>query len=205
MGLPPAGQDPTQVRDLADEILSDPRYDRPAKPLVERVLDWAGEQLSEALAALVGSGGGTILAWLLLLGALGAVVYLLVRHGRVTLPARLDPPRPDVMIETTRTAAQWRAEAETLEAAGRWEEGLRCRYRALVADLVRRGVIPEQPGRTAGEHVRDVVAAAPDAAPSFAAATELFEAVWYGGATAGPDDARRFADLDRQVLAVRVP
>ena len=36
-----------------------------------------------------------------------------------------------------------------------------------------------------------------------AAATELFEAAWYGGATTGPAEAARFDDLERAVLAVR--
>ena len=73
-----------------------------------------------------------------------------------------------------------------------------------MADLVRRGVIPEQAGRTAGEYARDVAARQPDVAPAFAAATELFEAVWYGGAVTGPAEAERFRELDARVLAVRV-
>jgi hypothetical protein len=204
MGLPPSEQDPARARDLADEILRQPRYDRPPKPLTERVMDWFGERLSDLLGALVGSGGGTVVAWLILLGALGAVVYLLVRHGRVTLPVGLGEREPEVMVELTRSAREWRAEAERLEAVGEWADGLRCRHRALVADLVRRGAIPEQAGRTAGEYARDVRIALPDAAPSFAAATELFEAVWYGGAITGPAEAARFAELDARVLAVRV-
>jgi hypothetical protein len=142
-------------------------------------------------------------AWGILLGALAAVVYLLARYGRVSLPALPRDPEPEVMVELTRTAAAWRAEAEVLEADGRWSEGLRCRYRALVADLVRRGTIPEQAGRTAGEYARDVSAREPELAPAFAAATELFEAVWYGGAATGPSEAERFRLLDGQVLGVR--
>ena len=44
----------------------------------------------------------------------------------------------------------------------------------------------------------------PDAAPAMAAATELFEAVWYGDAPTGPDEAERFERFDRQVLTARV-
>lgn len=203
MGLPPPSQDPSAVRDLADEILADPRYDRPSPSLLQRALDWVGERLADAFGALVGSGGGTILAWLILLAAVGGVVYLLVRHGRVTLPALARPAEAEVMVELTRSASEWRAEAARLEAEGRWAEGLRCRHRGLVADLVRRGAIPEQAGRTAGEYVRDVARTLPDAAASLAAATELFEAAWYGGASTGPEEARRFGELDAQVLAVR--
>jgi hypothetical protein len=204
MGLPPPRHDPGAVRDLADQILSESRYDRPPESIPSRVMSWVGEQLAKAFDALVGGGGGTLLAWLILLVAVGGVIYLLVRYGRVSLPELAPPDEPAVMVELTRSSKEWRAEAERLEAQGRWAEGLRARYRAVVVDLVRRGVIPEQAGRTAGEYVRDVASSLPDAAPSMAAATELFEAVWYGGATTGPAEAARFVELDARVLAVRV-
>jgi hypothetical protein len=204
MGLPPSEHDPGSVRELADEILSQARYDRPPKSIPDRVMEWLGEQLTRLIEGLVGGGGGAVLAWIILLGAAGTVIFLLVRYGRVTVPALARDQEPEVMVELTRTAREWREEADRLEAEGRWAEGLRCRYRALVADLVRRGTIPEQAGRTAGEYARDVAHRLPDAAPAFAAATELFEAVWYGGATTGPAEAERFRDLDGRVLAVRV-
>jgi Domain of unknown function (DUF4129) len=204
MGLPPSEHDPESVRDLADQILSQSRYDQPAKSIPDRVMEWLGEQLTKLLEGLVSGGGGAVVAWAILLGAAGAVIYLLVRYGRVTVPALAPDPAPEVMVELTRTAREWRQEAEALEGDGRWAEGLRCRYRALVADLVRRGVIAEQAGRTTGEYARDVAARQPEAAPAFAAATELFEAVWYGGAVTGPAEADRFRELDAQVLAVRV-
>ena len=205
MGLPPSDHDPAAVRDLADQILAQARYDRPPEPLPDRIMGWIGDQLARAFGSLVSGGGGTVLAWVILAAAVGGVVYLLVRHGRVSLPARMPPDEAHVMVELTRSAEEWRAEAARLEAAGRWPEGLRCRHRALVADLVRRGAIPEQPGRTAGEYVRDIAGSLPEASASFAAATELFEAAWYGGASTGAAEAARFADLEARVLAVPVP
>jgi hypothetical protein len=205
MGLPPSEHDPAAVRDLADEILSQARYDEPSKTIPERVMDWLGDQLTRLIEALAGGGDlfGTVFAWAILLGAAGAIVYLLARYGRVSLPTLPGDPEPTVMVELTRTAREWRAEADALEEDGRWEEALRCRHRALVADLVKRGVIADQAGRTAGEYVRDVATRQPDLAPAFAAATELFEAVWYGGAASGPAESSRFRSLEDQVLAVR--
>lgn len=204
MGLPPSEQDPGAVRDLADRILAEARYDRPPESIPDRIMSWVGDQIAKAFGSLVGGGGGTVLAWVILLAAIGGVIYLLVRYGRVSLPALATAGEPEVMVELTRSAKEWRIEAEELEAEGRWAEGLRCRHRALVADLVRRGAIPEQAGRTAGEYVRDVARTLPEATPALAAATELFEAAWYGGATTGPAEAARFAELDARVLAVRV-
>ena len=202
MGLPPSEHDPGSVRDLADRILSEARYDEPAQSIPDRIMEWLGEQLARLLEGLVGGGGGAVVAWVILLGALGAVIYLLARYGRLSLPAVAPDPEPEVMVELTRTASEWREEAAGLEAQGRWPEGLRCRHRALVADLVRRGVVADQAGRTAGEYARDVAARRPELAPPFAAATELFEAVWYGGAAAGPAEAERFQQLEAQVLGV---
>jgi len=202
--LPPPVHDPSEVRDLADRILADPRYDVPPKSLPDRVLEWFGEQLGKVLGSLVGSGAGTLIAWAFVLAALGLVVFLIVRYGRV---GRIVLPRPesaDVMVELTRTPQAWREEAARLEATGRWREGLRCRHRALVGELVRRGVVADRAGRTAGEHLGDVLQRAPDAGPAMAAATDLFEAAWYGGATTGAAEAARFADLEAQVLAAGV-
>jgi len=204
MGLPPSTQDPTAVRDLADRILAEARYDRPSESIPDRIMGWVGEQIAKLFGSLVSGGGGTVLAWVILVAAVGGVVYLLVRYGRVSLPSLATNDEPAVMVELTRSAREWRAEADRLETDGRWAEGLRCRHRALVADLVRRGAIPEQAGRTAGEYVLDVAGSLPDAAPAMAAATEVFEAAWYGGATTGAPEAARFAELDARVLEVRV-
>lgn len=205
MGLPPSEHDPGTVRDLADEILAQARYDRPPKPIIERIMDWIGDRLSDLFGRLVGGGGGTVIAWIIVAGALAGIVFLLVRYGRVTLPALASADEPEVMVELTRSAREWRAEAGRLEGEGRWAEGLRCRHRGLVADLVRRGAIPEQAGRTAGEYVRDVARTLPDATPALAAATELFEAAWYGGAITAAAEAARFAALDAKVLAAQAP
>lgn len=204
MELPPSNHDPQAVRDLAESILASPRYDRPSKSIPDRILEWFGEQLGKVLGSLVGSGAGTLIAWLLVLGVVAFVVYLIVRFGRLRRLPR-PPARPSrVMVELTRSPGEWRADAEAMEAQGRWKEGLRCRHRALIAELVRRGAIPDQAGRTAREYVGDVAVSLPDVAPALTAATELFESAWYGAVSTGPDEAIRFQALDAEVLAVRV-
>jgi hypothetical protein len=204
MELPPPAHDPAAVRDLADRILREARFERPSKSIPDRVLEWFGEQLGRVLGSFVGSGAGTLVAWALVAGAVGVVIYLVVRYGRVGSLARQRERSADLMVELTRTPAEWRADATALEAQGRWKEGLRCRHRAMIGELVRRGAVSDQAGRTAGEYVRDVMVSLPDAAPAMAAATELFEAAWYGDAPTGRAEAERFERLDRQVLAARV-
>lgn len=204
MELPPSDHDPQEVRDLAESILASSRYDRPSRSIPDRILEWFGEQLGRVLGSLVGSGAGTLIAWLFVLGVVALVVYLIVRFGRLGRLPR-SPGRPSgVMVELTRTPREWRAEAEALEARGRWKEGLRCRHRALIAELVRRGAIADQAGRTAREYVGDVAISLPEVAPALAAATELFESAWYGAVSTGRDEASQFQALDAEVLAAGV-
>jgi hypothetical protein len=123
--------------------------------------------------------------------AVVVLVVHLVRSG--PLPARdWDPAAPSVRGEPD---VDWAAEAERLEAAGRWREGLRARYRALVVRLGARGAIDPDVARTTGDHRAEVAGRAPAAATEFDAAAELFDRAWYGGRPTGADESRRFAEL----------
>jgi hypothetical protein len=205
MELPPSSHDPESVRDLADRILAEARYDRPEPSIPDRVLEWFGEQLGKVLGSAVGTGVGTVVFWLVVLGTAAFLVYLVVRHGRVGALPRLPGRERDVMVELTRSPHEWLEEAATLEAQGRWREGLRCRHRALIGELVRQGAVRDQAGRTAREHLRDVASAAPAAATPLAAATDLFEAAWYGHAPTGADESARFRSLAAEVLRSSSP
>ena len=208
--LPVPSNDPGAVRDLADEILERPEYRDPPESLWDKVNEWISEFVGD-LFSLVGYGGGSvapIVAWLvmvLLVAGLGALIWWAVTSGRWSEGrARRDEGDPVIVAtDAHRSARDWRSEAESHEAEGRWREGLLCRYRALVVELVEREVIPDQVGRTAGEYVRDVRAGQGGDSPvtaAFTAATDLFEAAWYGGAPTGPDERDRFVGLVAQVM-----
>ncbi|HEY8546520.1 MAG TPA: DUF4129 domain-containing protein [Acidimicrobiales bacterium] len=205
--LPLPSNDPGAVRERAEEILSRPEYKDPPTTLFDRINEWITDFVNELLS-LVGYGGGSvapIVAWLVmaaLVAGLAALIWWVVGSGRWS-EGRVRRDRGDPVIlatEAHRSAREWRSEAEAHEAAGRWREGLLCRYRALVVELVERKVIPDQPGRTAGEYVRDVAEHHRAGSVPFAAATELFEATWYGRAPTGPDERDRFVALAAQVL-----
>lgn len=203
--LPPSQHDPARVRQLADEVLSADRYARREPPQwLQRVAEWLAERL-EGLLGSVGFGGqvATWVAWLvlaLLAAAIAVILWLSLRRGwRVGGGHRSSDSA--VRLEPAAARVDWAAEAERHEAAGRWRDGLRCRYRVLVGELIGRRLVPDIAGRTAGEYAREVAASSPEAAPAFASSTELFEAVWYGGASAGPAERDRFVGLSDQVLA----
>jgi hypothetical protein len=106
-----------------------------------------------------------------------------------------------VVVDRTREPRGWREEAEAHRAAGRYRDALRCRYRALVGELARRGLLHEIPGRTTGEERRELGASAPVAVPPFGEAADLFDAAWYGRLDVDAEDDDRFQALDRDVLA----
>lgn len=181
---------PGEVRDAAHEILGRAEFQH-HESLVQRVLDWIGDQLSR-FSFGVGHGPGFLgdLVGLLVVAAALTALVLLLRAWR--WPARRRRAEDDLIVEIEhlRTEAEWRSEAEQLEADGKWREALRARYRELVRFLVDRGVLPDVPGRTTGEHRVDIDASLPGAAEDFDAVTRLFEDVWYGGGDTGPDGNR---------------
>jgi hypothetical protein len=192
--LPEPELEPGEARRLADEVLADPVY-RQSEPFLDRALRIVGEAFGRILGQLTTGDAGSIVAWLIL-GAAVLTLLWLVRNAFGPLP-RFSGPRP---VETTivvdpideRDAAAWRAEAERLAAAGAWDEAIRARYRAVVADLVATGTLDDIAGTTPGEHRRRLLAEGVAGGAVFAELTDLFELVWYGPVDAGPADLEAF-------------
>jgi hypothetical protein len=196
--LPTPELDPTEVGRQADEILARPEFRPEPKGLVERALDAMGNLLGDLFEALVGGGGSSVVAWAILAVVVAAVAFLVVRLGRTV---QRHPTQVGVVPVTAhRPSVEWRREAEEHEARGEWRQAMRCRYRALVSDLVARRVLRDVPGRTAGEYRAELAEAAPAVAGDFSGATELFELAWYGQRSTGPDESARFQQLADRVL-----
>lgn len=198
-GLPVPTQDPATSNQKADDILDRSEFRRAEPGFFDRALRWLGDGLATVLSGLFVGGVGSALAWVILAVFVGIVVIVAVRFGRTLQP---DPTRagPPLQIEVRRSPIEWRHEAEQFEARGEWKSALRCRYRALVADLVARKVVRDLAGHTTGEYRADVSAALPSAAAEFAGATELFERAWYGDRPTGADENAQFRELADRVV-----
>lgn len=189
----------------ADEILADARFQEPPKSLLDRVLEWIVEQLDKIQVPGFGAGAGggsQIVVWIFVAVLILLAIFLI---SRTRLTRRVGRDDPDFLVddEVARTEHEWLAEAERFEAAGQWKQALRCRFRALVATLIERGVVRDIPGRTTGEYRLEVGRNAPGVAPSFAGAAELFDRAWYGDEPTGADENVRFRALaDEVVLGV---
>ncbi|MGH9244677.1 MAG: DUF4129 domain-containing protein [Acidimicrobiales bacterium] len=206
--LPPLEHDADEVRDTADDVLARPEFQE-QKGLLPRFFEWLADLLDfdpPDRRRTPGSGfsvgpAGTIIGWVLIVVLLVLAGYLVARFLRLRRFGRPPPDEPDVEIdEEEKTADQWRGDAETLEAAGRWREAMLARYRGLVRRLVEAGVLEPIPGRTSGEYRDELAARLPAVADPFDNATDLFEDAWYGNLPTGPDESSRFRHAAERVL-----
>lgn len=144
--------------------------------------------------------GGVGMAGLVLLVVTGLVALLWYtwpvwlrffrprRRGADDLP---DREIDDIDIDETlpdRPAAELAASADALAAQGRYREAVRERLRAIVRELVERGIVDSRPGWTVTELAQMAARTLPPAAPPLAAASDIFSRIWYGQRAAGPAD-----------------
>ncbi len=197
--LPRPQQSPEASQAKAHAILSQHQFARARPNIFEQVLRWLSMHLGNGLTTLASGGWGALAGWAVLILVVGLVAAVV---GFALRGVRRDPERPEApfRVQPRRTATDWRTEAEAFEADGQWKEGLRCRYRALIAELIEAKAVLDLPGRTTGEYRGDVAVTLPAVASAFAGATELFERAWYGDRATGADESRRFAELAAAVL-----
>ncbi len=190
--------DPDEARRRAAEILAGPEFRPPRRGVVERVLGWIGRQLARLFGTLSGGGGGAVLGWLVVLAAIVGLVVLVV-VGLRRAGGRVAPPEGDTVVEhvARRSADEWRAEAATHAAAGRWRDALRCRYRAAVSELGDRGVVVAVAGTTTGRERSEVADRAPALTASFATVADAFDRGMFGGDPLGPEALVGADALDR--------
>lgn len=203
--VPPSDISADEARRTADQVLSGRAYLEAARPpsLRERLFDWIGDRIADAFGALSSFGGRGLAAYIIIGLFTLAIVFLLARLVRNMGPTPLREARrkPSIAIEGDLSPAEWMTEAEAAEAQGNWREGLRCRHRSLVTELMERDAIHTSPGQTAGEIELTVAVTVPAAHAPMSDATDLFKDVWYGGREAGPTERDRFAQLAQNVLS----
>jgi hypothetical protein len=146
--------------------------------------------------AVPASGAGLgALGWAVLAGLALAVVALAVARWRsarrgAPVPKRIPtaqapvPEKSDPLPHEQPAAVWWR-HAEALARAGKFAEGMRALYHAVLAQLHQAGLIRCDPTRTNGEYVEQIRRAGERVAgeADFAELTARFEAGWYGGQT----------------------
>lgn len=199
---------PEEVRSRLEEVFRRAEFQRTPTwwdRLVERIGKWLERLFGGSDAPTTGGWGGPVaelILWIVLIGlAVGLVALIAVVVARRVRRAPGDEAEVRVELEEDRSVRDWARLAAEHEAAGRWKEALRCRYRELVGTLMDREVVAAVPGRTTGELRVDVAGRSPDVAEAFSEATLLFELAWYADRPTGAEENGRFRELSAAVVA----
>ncbi len=195
-----AGADPDAARREAEAILRERRFSPVDVPQpLRRPLRSLGDFLSDGLDGLAGLlPGGHLTAWLLLAAVVLALSALLtarvvrrnragggVRGGGSTVPGGGRPEDPALLERR----------AEEAERAGDYAAAVRLRFGAGLLRLDAREAIALRPSVTSGQVARRLRSG------TFTALASTFDAVTYGGAPAGAQEARAARDGWRAVLS----
>ncbi|MFK4087658.1 DUF4129 domain-containing protein [Kribbella sp. NPDC020789] len=189
-GEPPVDVLRDQAAREAAEELSKSAYRQSGGSLLERaftkLLEWIGDLLNGATGASPDGRLGLIL--LVALIAL-IVVVVLWRAGVLRTSKR---GKQQTVFDTSkpRSAAEYRAQAETEASSGDYTSAVRSRFRACVAELVERTILDDRAGRTAYEVVADAGRAVPTLRDALQPAASTFTEVVYGNR---PGTAERYA------------
>lgn len=189
-----------EAQRLARLELAKQEYAKDDQTWVQKAIAWLLDRIGDVLDRATTTSP---LGWFGLLGIVAVVVLVVIAIRRRTGPlgrAAYDATQFDV---GDRSAADFRAAAETYAASGAWAEAVRARLRAVVRDLEERGLVDARPGRTADEIARDGGTALPAVAGDLRAGARLFDDIWYGGRPADSASYQQLVALDRAVASAK--
>lgn len=200
--LPAYDVESDRVGSVVREVLERPEFQQPEPGLVERLQRAALEALADLLGGILTEGSADVIGWSIAAVAIVALVVLSVRFLRGTRVRGAPGGGDGVAAHRPRPPAEWLEEAARHARAGRIRQASRCRYRGLVAELERRGLLEDRPGRTVGEETRALRGRRPAVAVPFADAAEVFQRAWYGPEEPYRGDLERLGQLCDAVLEV---
>ena len=188
------------ARRAAEAELRRSEYHQDDPGLIDRVLHWFGRRLADAFSG--SAAGNALLLFVVIVVAVG--IFLAVRAGpprREFVRPRTDgdPLAPVAAVDHRRLAAEH-------EASGRWADALREWLRAVIATIEERGVLEPRPGRTGAGTAREAGPLLPSVRDDLARAVAAFDATWFGGRPAAPEDvhlARHLAETVRRAPIAR--
>jgi hypothetical protein len=150
----------------------------PPKPSEPSLL----ERIVKGLIAFLATAGGRALLWMVLLAAVGYVLYrLLFKEGKFAFgsPRKVES-RPDGQPdEEDLQGTDWLKLLDNAAAAGNLREAVRYGYLHVLQVLQDQGRIDYRPGKTNRDYYNEL--AGGRAAPLFRSLSRQYEYTWYGG------------------------
>ncbi|TXS31054.1 DUF4129 domain-containing protein [Streptomyces sp. ms191] len=189
------------AREAAERELSKPIYHENDPNLLERGLDrfweWIGRLFDSASGASPGGVLGLVAIVLVVLAVAGALWW------RLGTPRRAVTTADSLFDDGPRTADEHRAAASRHASAGRWNQAVQERMRAIVRSLEERALLDPRPGRTADEAAAEAGRTLPAHADELRSAARAFDDITYGGRTADEPAYRRIEALDESLERTR--
>ncbi|WP_405898045.1 DUF4129 domain-containing protein [Streptomyces sp. NBC_00727] len=189
------------ARDAARRELSKGAYHENDPNLLQRALDhlwtWFGDVLAAASGATPGGVAGLTVLLLIVIALAAALRW------RLGAPQTGSRPADALFPDGPRSTADHRAAAEAHAAAGRWNQAVQERMRAIVRVLEERALLDPRPGRTADEAAAEAGLSLPPHAARLRAAARVFDDVTYGGRVADRTSYVTLNDLDLAVESAR--
>ncbi|MGW4689574.1 DUF4129 domain-containing protein [Streptomyces sp. NPDC004244] len=191
---PPVTTPREPAREAAERELSKQLYHQDDPGLLRRALDrfweWLGGLFDQAGSATPGGTLGLVAIVVL------AALVLAALWWRLGAPRRTATQGTALFDDAPATADDHRTAADAHAAAGRWNDAVRERMRAVVRSLEERTLLDPRPGRTADEAAAEAARPLPGHAADLRAAARTFDDVTYGGRTADADTYARLRALD---------
>ncbi len=185
------------AREAAERELSRPMYNENDPNLLQRGLDrfwdWVGGLFDSASGGAPGGPLGLVVIVLLVIGLIAALWW------RLGTPRRTPASADSLFDDAPRSAAEHRSAAEAHAAAGRWNQAVQERMRAIVRSLEERALLDPRPGRTADEAAAEGGRSLPGHTDGLRSAAREFDDVTYGGRTADQQAYQRLRDLDLEL------
>lgn len=141
---------PDEARELAERELARHVYDAAQPTVIDRIALAISDFLDSLSFSGVGVSWSPIIVIVVIVVLIALIAAGLAIWGRPKLANRRKPSSALLFGEDDlRSAAELRADAETHAAAGRWDEAIVSRFRALARSLDERDVLDPIPGLTA--------------------------------------------------------
>jgi hypothetical protein len=151
--------------------------DNPLADWLERFFDWLASRLE---MPEIPHGSGNIASYLIIAGALVALLLLIIWLSRQTIRSQKQKRLLPAGAEESSAYTDYLLQAKQFGENGNWNEGIRYAFLALLFFLEEKEWIKVEKWKTNWEYLGELFDNSPEWAPFFRQQALLFEHVWYG-------------------------
>ena len=196
--------DGDEAREWAERELSRPVYAEAQPTPLDRIARAVAEFFEDLFNSELPGGWGGPLALVVALVLTGLLVAAFLIWGRPRLSAARHPHRWSCSARRSAGAPRELRRAAAAEAAaGRWEDAIVLRFRALARGVAERGVLEPAPGATVHAFARQAALVFPVEVERLDAAASAFDDVRYLRRPGTAALYARVADADDALVAAR--